>query len=162
MRDGDSQTLKCSQGSASDKSATESAIGTSPYASGGGGVTFERKVAVQYLSHLLVGEGAVEFGEGRHAVSVAFQQAPDHPVDDLVVYAARPDEFEPSLLLALEVRRSPNLVSSDKLAQALIQKFVRSLVNQPTSVMERYLGLVLVFIIPSPGEHRNSRPLEDL
>ena len=155
MRDGDSQTLKCSQGSASDKSATESAIGTSPYASGGGGVTFERKVAVQYLSHLLV-------GEGRHAVSVAFQQAPDHPVDDLVVYAARPDEFEPSLLLALEVRRSPNLVSSDKLAQALIQKFVRSLVNQPTSVMERYLGLVLVFIIPSPGEHRNSRPLEDL
>ena len=37
----------------------------SPYATGGGGVTFERKVAVQYLAHLLVGDGAVEFGEGQ-------------------------------------------------------------------------------------------------
>ena len=32
--------------------------GMSPYATGGGGVTFERKVAVQYLAHLLVGDGA--------------------------------------------------------------------------------------------------------
>src|ERR1017187_4803061 len=28
----------------------------SPYATGGGGVTFERRVAVQYLAHLLVGD----------------------------------------------------------------------------------------------------------
>ncbi len=38
----------------------ESSSGTSPYATSGGGVTFERKVAAQYLAHLLVGDGAVE------------------------------------------------------------------------------------------------------
>ena len=42
--------------------------GMSPYATGGGGVTFERKVAVQYLAHLLVGDGASELGDGRRVV----------------------------------------------------------------------------------------------
>ena len=32
----------------------ESPQGMSPYATGGGGVTFERKVAVRYLAHMLV------------------------------------------------------------------------------------------------------------
>ena len=105
-----SENTNSTEESDSDTSAKESSSGVSPYATGGGGVTFERKVAVQYLTHLLVGEGAVEFGEGRHAVSVAFQQNPDHPVDDLVICAARPEELEPSLDIALEVRRSPNLV----------------------------------------------------
>ena len=68
-----------------DIGATPPAPGVSPYATGGGGVTFERKVAVQYLAHLLVGDGAHELGVGRRVVSVAFQQAPVHPVDDLVV-----------------------------------------------------------------------------
>ena len=115
----------------------------SPYATGGGGVTFERKVAVQYLAHLLVGDSAVEFGEGRCAVSVAFQQAPDHPVDDLVVCAARPEELQPSWEIALEVRRSPNLVLSDESTQGLIRKFVRALIDGQTDGMERRLGLVV-------------------
>ena len=89
--------------------------GMSPYATGGGGVTFERKVAVTYLAeYLLVGDGAAELGDERRVVSVAFQQAPAHPVDDLVVSAARADEIEPSLVLALGVRRAPDLVKSDE------------------------------------------------
>ena len=91
-----------------------SANATSPYASGGGGVTFERKVAVSYLAHLLVGDGAAEFGDERRVVGVAFQQAPDHPVDDLLITAARAYEREPSLILAMGVRRAPNLVNSDE------------------------------------------------
>ena len=71
--------------------------GMSPYATGGGGVTFERKVAVKYLAHLLVGDGAPELGDNRFVVSVEFQQAPAHPVDDLVVRAACRDESLPSL-----------------------------------------------------------------
>ena len=126
----------------SDTSAKESSSGMSPYATGGGGVTFERKVAVQYLAHLLVGDGAVEFGKGRHAVRVAFQQDPDHPVDDLVVRAARPEELEPSWEIALEVRRSPNLVQSDEKAQGLIRKFVRALMDAPPDGIERRWGLV--------------------
>ena len=75
--------------------------GMSPYATGGGGVTFERKVAVQYLAHMLTGDGAPELDESRRVVSVAFQQAPESPVDDLVIAAALADESEPSLLLSL-------------------------------------------------------------
>ena len=102
--------------------------GMSPYATGGGGVTFERKVAVQYLARLLIGDGAVELGEGRRILSVAFQQAPAHSVDDLVMTAARPDELQPSLVLALAVRRSPNLVQSDESTRRLIRQFVRALI----------------------------------
>ena len=121
----------------------ELSSGMSPYATRGGGVTFERKVAVQYLAHLLVGDGAVEFGEGRHAVSVAFQQDPDHPVDDLVVRTARSDELEPPWEIALEVRRSPKLVQSDEKAQRLFRKFVRALKDPPTDSIERRWGLVV-------------------
>ena len=117
--------------------------GMSPYATGGGGVTFERKVAVQYLTHLLVGDGASELGYGRCVVSVAFQQAPGHPVDDLVVSAARPDELQPSLVLALGVRRSPKLVLSDESTRNLIRQFVRAVINAPTDGPEHRLGLVV-------------------
>ena len=124
-------------------SAVESPVGMSPYATGGGGVTFERKVAVQYLAHLLVGDGTVELGDSRRVVSVAFQQAPDHPVDDLVVTAGRPEEREPSLLLALGVRRKPNLVLSDESTQKLIRDFVHAAINAPAGGPEHRLGLVV-------------------
>lgn len=98
-----------------------SPAGTSPYATGGGGVTFERKVAAQYLAHLLAGDGASELGDGRCVVSVEFQRSPDHPVDDLVVSAACADESLPLLVLALAVRRSPKLVLSDESTRKLIR-----------------------------------------
>ena len=136
-------------------SATESSSGVSPYATGGGGVTFERKVAVQYLAHLLVRDAASEFGEGRHAVSVAFQQAPDYPVDDLVVQAARDDELEASLSLALAVRRSLNLVASDERALKLMLQFVRAVIDGPVDGVEDRLGLVVSGTQPH-AEHLNT------
>lgn len=45
-----------------ESNATALPTAMSPYPTGGGGVTFERKVAVQYLAHLLVGDGAVALG----------------------------------------------------------------------------------------------------
>ena len=45
-------------------SAANGPGGMSPYSTGGGGVTFERKVAVQYLTHLLISDGAVGLGDG--------------------------------------------------------------------------------------------------
>ena len=130
-------------GSDSDTNPRESSSGMSPYATGGGGVTFERKVAVKYLAHLLVGDGAIEFGRGRRAVSVAFQQAPDQLVDDLVVRTALIEELEPSWEIALEVRASPSLVSSDERAQGLVKKFVSALMDAPTDGIERRWGLVV-------------------
>ena len=115
----------------------------SPYATGGGGVTFERKVAVHYLARLLVGDGSSELGDGRRVVSVAFQQAPEHLVDDLVVAAARPDELEPSLVVAVAVRRAPKLVSSDEPTRKLVRAFVEDMLNVPTNGPEHRWCLVV-------------------
>jgi len=132
--------LKVAQDGAQPKALTG---GMSPYATGGGGVTFERKVAVTYLAHLLSGDGAVELGGERRVVSVRFQQAPDHPVDDLVVTAGRADEAEPSLVLALGMRRAPDLIMSDESAQKLIRDFVRALLNVPSERPEHRFALVV-------------------
>ena len=157
MNTGDSKKVNANpKVAAGGTSKVKSSVGMSPYATGGGGVTFERKVAVQYLAHLLVGDGAPEFGEVRHVVSVEFQQAPNHPVDDLVILAARPEELEPSLEVALEVRRSPKLVSSDKGARGLILKFVRAITNDPNDDMEHRLGLVV------SGPQKQARQLQRL
>ena len=117
--------------------------GASPYSTGGGGVTFERKVAAQYLAHLLVGDNAPEFGDGRRAVGVAFQQAPSHAVDDLVVSAASPDDTKPSLVLALGIRRSPTFVASDTSTRKLICQFVRAVTDGSADAPEHRLGLVV-------------------
>ena len=137
-------------------SAVASPEGMSPYATGGGGVTFERKVAVQYLAHLLVGDGAIELGDGHRVLSVAFQQAPQHPVDDLVVSAAHTDELRPSLVLSLGVRRSPKFVMSDESTRKLIREFVRAVINTPTDGPEHRLGLVVA------GSQPHAEQLETL
>ena len=138
-----SEEMNCIEGNGIPFNAMQTPTGMSPYSEGGGGVTFERKVAVQYLAHLLVGDGAVEFGEGRHVVSVAFQQSPEHPVDDLVIHAASSDELEPSLELDLGVRRRPKLVKSDKDTYRLIRRFVIAGQTAPPDGIERHLGLVV-------------------
>ena len=115
----------------------------SPYATGGGGVTFERKVAVQYLARLLLGHGASELGEGLRVVSVAFQQAPEHAVDDLVVSAARPDEPDPSLVLAVAVRRSPEFVSGNEATRKLVRAFVDAVLKVPADGPEHRWCLVV-------------------
>ena len=117
--------------------------GMSPYATGGGGVTFERKVAAHYLAKLVAGDGATEFGEGRLVESVAFQQSATHSTDDLVVRTFREEETTPSLEIALAVRRSPNIVRSDQRTQELIANFIRDLINPSTEGFERGLGLVV-------------------
>ena len=133
-----------------------SPAGTSPYATGGGGVTFERKVAAQYLAHLLAGDGARELGDGRTVVSVEFQRSPDHPVDDLVVSAACADESLPSLVLALAVRRSPKLALSDESTRKLIRQFVRAVIDAPKEEPEHRLGLIVA------GPQSHARQLAEL
>ena len=100
--------------------------GSSPYSSGGGGVTFERRVAARYLANLLTGATEAEF-EGRRVSRVSFQQAPAQPVDDLIIYAARDGEIGPSLELAVAVRRAPDFVTSDTASVELVTKFLPAL-----------------------------------
>lgn len=117
--------------------------GVSPYATGGGGVTLERMVAVRYLALMLTGETAVELGDGRSVVSVAFQQAPGWPVDDLVVEAARLDESEPSLTLMLALRRQPKFVTSDRATRKLMRQFVEAAGECSGGTDELRWGLVV-------------------
>ena len=126
-----------------DDSGVTAPVGVSPYATGGGGVTFERKAAVMYLARLLVDDAAAGVGDGRRVVSVAFQQSPPYSVDDLVVQAQRPEESEPSLVLAVGVRSSLNLTATDERAQRLVRQFVDAVINAPADGSEHRLGLVV-------------------
>ena len=121
----------------------------SPYSTGGGGVTFERRVAAGYLALMLLGETALELGDDRAILSVEFQQAARVPVDDLVIVAGRPDETEASLELALGVRRRPNIVPSDEKTRKLIVEFVRALLRAPIDGREHRLALV----VSGPDDH---------
>lgn len=114
-----------------------------PYATGGGGVTFERKVAVRYLAQLLTGLGSSDLGDGRSVVSVAFQQSPEHAADDLVVRAKRPAEAGPSLVLALAVRRAPSIVKSDEKSRKLIGSLLVELAKNVGPDVEHEIGLVV-------------------
>jgi DNA-binding transcriptional ArsR family regulator len=131
------------------ETADEPPAGSSPYSTGGGGVTFERKVAVQYLACLLTGDGAQGLDGARRVVRVDFQQAPEHAVDDLVVHAARADEAERSLVLAIAVRRAPNLVPSDADSKKLIRAFVRELAASPKTGPEHRFALA----VAGPQDH---------
>jgi DNA-binding transcriptional ArsR family regulator len=117
--------------------------GSSPVSSGGGGVTFERKVIAGYLGRLLVGDGAAGLGSGRAVVSVALQQAPEFTVDDVVVGAALEGEVEPSLVFALAARRTPILQQSDVKSQGLFKCFVQQLLIMKPDGPELRLGLAV-------------------
>jgi hypothetical protein len=128
----------------------------SPYSTGGGGVTFERRVDALYLALLLTGDGSTELADGRSVVSVAFQQAPEFPVDDLVVHAQRPDETSPSLVLAIGVRRAPRIITSDPDTQHLIVEYVRALLSLPDDGLDHRFALVVA------GQQDHARELAEL
>ena len=75
-------------GSIAAQRPTSSTRVASSYSTGGGGVTFERRVAVRYLAAMLTGAARSE-AEGWRVTRVAFQQGPAGPVDDLHVRLAR-------------------------------------------------------------------------
>ena len=64
----------------------------SAYSTGGGGYTFERRVAVRFLDVVSSGSPRPELGD-RQVVRVAFQQPTLAPFDDLHVLAARESQL---------------------------------------------------------------------
>jgi hypothetical protein len=116
---------------------------SSPYSTGSGGVTLERRIGALYLAALLTGDTSPELGDARNIVSVRFQQSPRVPIDDLVIDAARADETEPSRQLAIGIRRRPNFVPSDDETQKLMVEFVRALLSAPSDGREHRLALAV-------------------
>lgn len=64
----------------------------------------------------------------------------------MVVQAQRPEESEPSLVLAVGVRRSLNLVATDKRTRRLVCQFVETVIDAPAEGTEQRLGLVVAGI----------------
>jgi hypothetical protein len=128
---------------------------SSPYATGGGGTTFEHRIAARYLALMLTGNTTPELG-GRVIASMAFQQAPGSPVDDLVLYARHPNKRAPSLELAVGVRRSPKLIPSDQETQKLIGTYISALLTHHGDGVEHRLALV------DAGTRPDTRELAEL
>ncbi|MGG7462815.1 hypothetical protein [Plantibacter sp. YIM 135347] len=115
---------------------------SSPYSTGGGGVTFERRVAASYLAALVTGGSAAGL-DGRRLVQVAFQQAPTEAVDDLVISAQRNDESSPSFTAAVGIRRHPLITPSDRDTQKLLTDYLRSLHQAEKVASDREYFLVV-------------------
>ncbi|MGP0101940.1 MAG: hypothetical protein ACLPUT_10040 [Solirubrobacteraceae bacterium] len=109
-----------------------------------------------YLALLLTGDGSTELGDGRSVASVAFQQAPEFPIDDLVVHAQRPDERSPSLVLAIGVRRAPRIITSDPDTQSLMVEYVRALLSLPDDGLDHRFALVVA------GQQDHAREVAEL
>lgn len=106
---------------------------SSPYAAGGGGVTFAHRVAAVYLTSILTGTRRTELGE-HPATSVSFQTAPAHAVDDLLVTAEAAGE---PIEVAIACRATPNFVPSDTATVSLIKTVLADLDahESPTSTV---------------------------
>ena len=73
-------------------------------------------------------------------MSVAFQQAPDHPVDDLSFEQRVLRRFPRLWSWRSEFGCSPKLVLSDESTQKLVRDFVRALLNVPADGPEARLA----------------------
>jgi len=131
--------------------STSSTRVASSYSTGGGGVTFERRVAVRYLAAMLTGSARSE-AEGWRVTSVAFQQGPAGPVDDLHVRLAHGGEEVESLDLWVSVRRSPTFIRSDSHTEKLIGTFVEALGRPMEPGVERRLVVTVAGPQPSASE----------
>jgi hypothetical protein len=121
--------------------------GVSPYATGGGGVTLERRVAALYLARLLTGATATEL-RGRRVDQVSFQQAPARSVDDLVVYASRDDRTD-ILELDIAVRRSPDFATSDQDTEKLLGDVLAGLRLSRSDATERRFAICVAGVRPA-------------
>jgi hypothetical protein len=106
-------------------SGDAAATGSSPYATGGGGVSFAQRVAAVYLASMLTGSRRTEARE-LPVRRVSFQTGPAHPVDDLLV-ACSDDRTQ--VTLAVACRATPNFVQSDdatvKLVGSLLEEIAK-------------------------------------
>jgi len=91
----------------------------STYSTGGGGVSFERRVAALNLARLLRGDGPQAGSLGLRLVRVEFQQT-QHIVDDLALRSESEDDDGEKELLLLTVRARPKLIKSDQKSAELL------------------------------------------
>lgn len=94
--------------------------GSSPYSTGGGGVTFAQLVASVYLASMLTRGRRREVSD-LHVRTVGFQNGPKHPVDDLLITCG---DSTSEVTLAVACRATPNFVNSDDETVKLVKSLL--------------------------------------
>ncbi|WP_230554382.1 ATP-binding protein [Salinispora arenicola] len=111
------------EGPADAEASTRTGVNT--YSTGGGGVSFARRVAATYLASMLTGSRRRETGE-LPVRSLAFQTGPAHPADDLLVVAGDHD-----IELAVACRATPNFVPSHEETVKLVGSLLDEVAAHP-------------------------------
>lgn len=124
----------------------------SPYSTGGGGVTLERRIVATYVARMLAGRSAPEIGGGRVITRVAVQQGPKHAVDDIVVTAELEDS---TVTVTIASRRHPEFVTSDTDTRKLIRTLLEEIAS-PGSTGEQRL------VIAVAGHQDNASQVQEL
>ncbi|WP_202637497.1 hypothetical protein [Rhodococcus ruber] len=94
--------------------------GSSPYSTGGGGVTFAQLVASVYLTSMLTGGRRREVSD-LQVRTVAFQNGPEHPIDDLLITCG---DSAIEVTFAVACRATPNFVNSDDETVKLVESLL--------------------------------------
>lgn len=100
---------------------------SNPYSSGGGGTVLEHRYGAVLLTHVLTSEAARELGDDAVPTHLVFQAKHLSPVDDFVLLG-HDDNGEVGAAIA--VRRSPDLIPSDRKSRALIESFLQALLHR--------------------------------
>lgn len=98
-------------------------VGSSPYATGGGGTSFAHRVAAAYLASLLTRSRRSELEE-QSVHRISFQTGPTHPVDDLLVSYSSGTVVG---TLAIACRATPNWVRSHQGTVDLVKSLLSEL-----------------------------------
>lgn len=98
-------------------------VGSSPYATGGGGTSFAHRVAAAYLANLLTRSRRAELEE-QSVDRISFQTGPTHPVDDLLVAYSSGTVVG---TLAIACRATPNWVRSHQATVDLVRSLLSEL-----------------------------------
>jgi len=108
----------------SDASNLGADVPSSPYAAGGGGFSFERRVGAYCLARLLSGTVMSVLSE-RTPTRVGFQQRATSAVDDLVLVTDAGDGAR-SMRLAVACRRRPQITRGNRETKELFVSLVRA------------------------------------
>ena len=105
---------------AADAPGAKAERGSSPYGTGGGGVTLAQLIASVYIASMLTGARRPEAND-LPVRAVGFQNGPAHPIDDLLVTCG---EGATTVTVAVACRATPNFVNSDEETVKLVKSFL--------------------------------------
>jgi len=123
---------------------------SSPYATGGGGISLERSYGATVLAAILVGDPIAGMGDSMRVVRVKLQSGPDSPVDDFVIFGEDPATGV-MRRLSVGVRRDPTITASDEKFVKLLGDYLRIVSGNSADVDEDRWRLALAVSGPHTG-----------